>query len=430
MNAEIFTVPAVDLGPIETRHDVRSDLGPFRTFSEFRVHYPERVIQALAELYSEYNEAFVPLVNANREWSTDYQYCLNAKGVLVNYVVQIDMTGLSENFLVMAAKMSKDHLREVLKRHIYEIENSLALYQLLEKIFSRNGEDSSFKKRFRKCLDNVRRRFDRPLALLAVTEPKYEAMLASEFGQEAGVPLSESETLALSGFDKFFGPLEFQKHVAANGGISKYLVYARTSDPIAKLKKPDMRIEHPLLDDVALRMAVKASALTLNIDSPCMEYDRRINDTKAYMPTMDMAFLVTDESDLFSSEFSRWLKVHRLIDFSPRTVLRAKPLKGTYGCYGHLRGMRTDREFRSDLRRNIRQRGAYVVQPEIVPSTVIDERSRTEYTYIDRNFFGMTNGTAVFLGGVRSFVPCDSVEAKKGRNHGNHSTVMAEIVAV
>lgn len=425
-NGTIFAA----LGNIVDRDDIKSSMSPFHVLPDYRIQYPEVVIRALSELYMEYNRVFVSLVEANKEWDTDYQYCLQ-NGVPINFGVQIDMVGLPQTFLDAASTKTRFEVRDILRGQIFEIENSLAMYQLLEKISS-NGHNSFFKMRFRSILDALRRQFGKPIALLAITNQKYEAMKASEFGKKADEPLSNAEVAELSGFDRFMGPYEFQQHVEENGGRCQYILYARTSDPITKLKKPDVKVDHPLLDDPEMRRIIKANILTFNIDDPCWPINdqRRINDTKEYMPAMGMAFPITDDLDLLSSGFEKYLceqGVDLEVVVSGKTALRCKPNKGTYGCYGHVRGFLSDRKFRNELRRNMRQRGGYMVQLERQTPHIINKTDGKEYTFIDRNFFGIANGYPEFMGGFRNLIPVDSFEAHEARIHGNSSAVWAEI---
>ena len=58
------------LGSVMEKTDIRSTEGPFLVLPEYRTQYPGTVTRALENLYAEYNQAFAPLVMANREWST------------------------------------------------------------------------------------------------------------------------------------------------------------------------------------------------------------------------------------------------------------------------------------------------------------------------------------------------------------------------
>ena len=444
---------ATKLGSVQEKH-IKSSIGPLHVLPDYRTIYPVAVVHALGQLFVEYNRAFGPLVAANRENETDYQYAMGPDATPVNFAVQIDMVGLSEPFLEEAAKMTVPEVRELLRGQVFEIENSLAMYQLLERVFAREGQASSFRTNFRTAHDDLRQRFRKPIALLAVTDQKHEAMRQIEFGKQIGEPLSDDEVRELSGFDHFFGPEDFKQYLVEHDGECGYMLYVRSSDPVEKLKKPGVMVDQPLLGNPVLRRIIKANAITFNIDDPSMEPSRRINDTKGYMASMGMGFQIAEEVDLLSAElqahlakgkpfgefdgasrlslgFVAYLK-DRGVDLqqveSGKMSVRAKPLKGTYGCYGHISGPLPDGKFRGELRRNMRLRGGYVIQPELETPRITNSDG-TVYMYIDRNFFGFTNGEPRLLGGFRSLMPIESEEAKKGRVHGNGDTVWAEIVS-
>ncbi|OGE18052.1 hypothetical protein A2769_00085 [Candidatus Daviesbacteria bacterium RIFCSPHIGHO2_01_FULL_37_27] len=298
------------LGTISLRTDIKSTLGPFQIYPEYKTTYPQVVTQALENLYGEYNQAFRRLVAANKEFDKDYQYCLSPDGTPINSFVQIDMVGLPAGFLEQAATLREEDIREALRGRIFEIENSIAMYSLLEYFFSDGTQDTLFKRQFRAGLDDIRQKYGRPIALLAVTDQKYQAMRETEFGKMRGAPLTDDEVREYSGFDKFFSPEEFKKYLVENGGQSDYLLYVRSSDPVAKMKRPDLVIDEELLADDNLRRIIKANALTFNIDNPNLPIgdSRRINDTKEYLGAMGMAFPVYYGEDLTSPEFNNYLR--------------------------------------------------------------------------------------------------------------------------
>lgn len=433
LNASVDEKTSRHLGEIVTRGDIKSSIGPFHVLPEYRTQYPEAVTRALGGLYAEYNSAFRPLVDANREWDTDYQYCLNPDGTPLNGWVQIDMVGLPDRFLDRADALGEEAVRETLRGRIFEIENSLAMYQLLENLFSGGQQETLFKRQFRASLDDLRQKHGKPIALLAVTDQKYQAMRESEFGKSAGETLTDEEVKDLSGFDRFFGPEEFQQYLNENGGECDYLLYARTSDPVSKLKRPASVVEIPLLEDDNFRRIIKANAITFNVDSPAWPTGdpRRINDTKEYLPLMSMGFQIRDYDEILSEGFLRFAESQgvRPSDVTGGiAVLRAKPIKGTYGCYGHETGTVRDRKFRQGVRKGIKERGLYVVQPEMKTPKIVNETNGVEYVFIDRNFFSTDgHGDFRFMGGFRSLMPTDTVEAARGRNHGSQYTVWSEI---
>jgi len=451
---------SLHLGQVVLKRDIQSLMftpdgqlvqAEFKVLPEYKTYYPEVIIKALSNLYAEYNKAFVRLVEANREWETDYRYSIAPNGIPINGWVQIDMVGLPDSFLKVASSLDEQQVQEVLRRKIFEIENSLAMYQLLELIFSSNGEETFFRKNFRNSLNNLRKKHNKEVALLAVTEQKYQSMRESEFGKRVGEPLTCEEVRELSGFDRFFGPQDFEQYLIQNRGKCDYLLYARTSDPVAKLKRPELKIEVPLLENDYTRRIIKENALTFNVDNPnWVNGDlRKINDTKAWMSALGMAFDIYRYEDAvtivekrgekgnlqtietLSDGLVNYLKSQG-VDFSavdPREIiLHAKPMQASYGCYGHTRGTLSDREFRRELRKGLRLRGPYVIQPEIQTPTVFNLTDGQSYTYIDRIFMWTDGENYNFMGGFRSLMPIDSIEARKGRNHGSSYTVWAEIL--
>jgi hypothetical protein len=390
-------------------------------------------------------------VEGNREWPTDYRFALDPEGMPINRWVQIDMVPLPQDFLDEARRMSVGDVREALRGRIFEIENSLAMYQMMTDLFGNEEMSSSFKMYFRHSLHELRMRYGMPIALLAVTEQKYLAMKAAEFGKMPHEELTDAEVFELSGFDKFFGPEEFERYIRANGGECGYLLYARTSAPLAKLRDPSAEVSVPLLEDDAMRRVIKANAITFNIDGK----RGKINDTKGYLPLMGMAYAVASEGDVFSQELIEYTRRGKpyadfggeylspafrqyLIDqgLDPEKVargeiaVRAKPGESAYGCYGHVSGSLADREVRNELRGNLRRRGVYVLQPEMPVPVLRDSKTGLKYLFIDRNFMYTIDGEKYrFMGGFRTLMPVDSIEARKGRVHGNRSAVWAPVYA-
>lgn len=444
------------LGGIEVKRDIGSSMGPFSYSQEYRVVYPQMVIDSLSDLYREYNEVFVKLVQANRESAQDYQYTANGPDRSpANFAVQIDMLGLPDKFLSAASGLEKAAVTKLLRSSIFEIENSLAMYQLLQRIFESRSNPTRFNEQFRETLRELSELHQKPIALLAVTDAKYVSMKSSEFGKDESEPLSDEEVKVLSGFDAFFSPSQFRKHVESTGGSCEYLLYVRSSDPIDKLKDPRVKVDHPLLSDESMRSVIKRHAITLNIDTPGSEYGRRINDSKAYMPEMGMAVQIAEEFDLYTDAFAQHRKSGKdyqsfqdgqrlapaLASYLSRcgvdpidvergiVLLRAKPMLGAYGCYGHKVLNLTSRQHREWLRTNLKRRGSYVIQPEMITPQVVSEHG-ISYAYIDRVFFSRVGaGSPRFIGGFRLLMPCDSSEAGNGRIHGSSDAVSVEITS-
>lgn len=416
------------VSPIERRSDIESSFGPFFT-SQTRITYPQVAVRALYDLFREYNHTFDSLVAKNREWQTDYQLCDPW-----NLAVQIDMAGLPSAYLERLAELPLGEVREQLRHLIFEIESSISGYQWLERFFPRAGNhDSAFRRGWRDTLDGVRRRSGRPIAILAVTQEKYESVLQTEFGCAAEPPKPE-EVYGKSGFDAFWGPDQFRDHLDRNDGDLKYALYVRSSDPISRLRDPRVNVNHPLLGSSAIRKIVRAATLTANIDDPSASWSRRINDSKLYLPPMRMAYLLTEWNDIEKPEFAAYL-AQRGIDvgdvLSGSLSLRAKPAIGSYGGYGHLIGKVTKGSFRYKVRKFMRHWGAYLIQPEVPPSIAIDPVTGTAYAYIDRIHMGIgSDGDMAWMGGFRTYVPVADEVATIGRIAGQKETVWAEIEAL
>jgi hypothetical protein len=417
----------VDLGSPIVRPGIRSSMGPFQTFDPVAV-YPDVVVRALVRLYFEYDSAFAPLMKANAEFDSDYRYCRDPH----NFSVQIDMAGLSADVLDELSRMRVEEVVEVLRTRIFEIDNSIAMYQLLCRIFGRDDQQSRFETAWRAALRDLRSRHALPIALLAVTDDKYDAMLTTEFGLERGSHVGDEDVRRLSGFDRFFSPAGFAEYVNDNDGRCGYLLYVRASEPVTRLRKPGLEITHPLLADASLRRLIREHTLTINIDNP--EEDdstRKINDTKRYMAQMGLAYPISSFDDFSDRAFAEFM-AGRGVDIdsinSGEVLLRAKPDGGTYGAYGHVRGPLPSASFRSHLKRELRMRGGYVVQPDIPATCAVNTASDEMYHYIDRLFIGWRAGRPTWLGGFRNFMPANTTEAQQGRIHGNGAAVWQEII--
>lgn len=432
--SQLISEPIVArLGPKNLQEKIKTTIGPFQYLPAYKINYLEVITTALADLYAEYNQAFSTLIEENREWNTDYQYCMTGpSGSPVNHFVQIDMVGLPDEYLHAVNTFDSEKVREDLRGTIFEIENSLAIYQILAGIFSDNEGESFFGKRYRESLDALRQKHNMPIALVALTEQKYQAMREIEFGKQPGELLTNEEVLSLSGFDTFFGPDELVKHFNQTEGKSEYLLYVRASDPLNKLRDPNLVINNPILANANLRRIIKTYAITMNIDNPewPLQSSARINDTKAYLPLMRMAHPIYADDDLQSSNLRNFLRSDELSRSikSEKIIVRAKPMKASYGCYGHERGPLENSEFRRRVRKNLRMRGPYIIQPEKPTPTIINATDGNEYTYIDRNFFYTDGSIFKFLGGFRLMMLTSSTEAERGKIHNTGSTVWAEIV--
>lgn len=412
--------------------ETRSSLSPTKSFPGIRVKYPMVLENALKTLFDEYNQVFSSLVGANIEWEKDYQYCF-VNSMPVNYIAQIDMCGISNYELSLINDFDLDTAVSFLRNRIFEIENSWALYQILGSVCSTAERTSFYRVQTRRMLDEIRARFKRPIALLALTQEKYESVKACEFGRGQGEVLTSKEVFELSGFDNLFGPNDFLDHLKGSSYSCEYLLFVRASDPIEKLRKPETVVAQPLLSVPKIRKIIKENSITLNIDNPDWgRFDsRRLNDTKRYLSDMQMGFSVFSYEDIQADSFDAYLRRQGSSiaqAMSTGTKIRAKPLQGTFGCYGHIRGFLSDKDFRHDLKKNIRKRGPYVLQVEQTPPIVVNLFNNVEYAFIDRVFVGKIGDKTEWFGGHREFLPCSSHEVKSGRLHGNAQAVTAEIL--
>lgn len=435
---------ALDLGQIVIRDDIpeineAGERETHKVFREYAVQYPQTVVQALGMIFAEYNDAFQDLVRNNQEWESDYKYCQTREGKFVNPFVQIDMKGISSQLIEQLAQMPVEAVVNVLKPRIFEIENSLARYNLMRGIFSWDGQESRFQKNMDTALDRFRERFDQPVALLAVTQSKYEHMLATEFGLKPDDPRRHDSTYikALSGFDYFFGPEDFSAHIQETGRACNYILYARTSLPLDVLQNPSSKIDIPLLQNPATRKVIRENAISFNIDALDGNSATAINDTKAYLISMGLAFPVTSPDGLNSAEFMAFLAARGLVNEKgqPRAGLniRLKPTNGFYGCYQHIREMIGSATLVKELKKGLKIINSFVAQPELTITRLFNTNSQNSgsFGFIDRIFF-YTEGapeTTKFIGGLRNTIPDGEVEIKKGNIHGNKEAVWAEIFA-
>lgn len=427
-------VESHSLGTMVTRTDIPSSIERFHHYPDYVVRLPENVLRVMGEILVEYNSAFTPLVLTNQEWDTDYRFCKNGSEYM-NHLVQVDVAGLPQSFFEQAVTLPDAELKKILKGRIFEIENSLAMYNFMRGIFAKNGNPSYFQCNFDAALEELRKKHgDMKIALLAVTDQKFMAMLSTEFGIKDPTPetrIEDERVKQLSGFDKFISPAELEELIKS-GEIERYLIYARTSLPVAVLKDPKRRneVRAPLLENPETRRVIKERALTFNIDHPEGEWNRSINDTKAYMRTMNLANPVTSLDDLTSDDLVEYLIS---LGVRPEEVdeisLRAKPMHQSYGAYGHIRG-HLNKQFRAELERGFRERGPYVIQREIPPTRLKNADDGREFGFIDRIFFYISSSDASevrFMGGFRDMMPIDSQEFESHRIHGATEAVWAEI---
>lgn len=442
---------ARDFGRLVIRQDIVSDEGPFKVFPDYVTEYPDVVVGALGDLYEEYNRRFTNLILKNREWETDYRFCQRPDGVYVNGWVQIDMIGLNDEFLQLAKTLPRQEVRELLRTRIFEIENSLAMYQLLMKVFSQEGKDSLFESEWRTSLDILRHRTGKKIALLAITQEtngvkgKYELMRGSEFGKQKNDELTDDEVQTLSGFDKLFGPqevIDYWEACTQSDVESEYLFYVRPSVPVSQLRDPGQGngVYDSVLQFPQVRKFVQEYSVTPYLDPPDRPVVERLVDTKKYMSPMGMAFDINAVSDLDSLALFDYLRrqgVHPGQIVFGEVKVRVKPRELSYGVYGHIESMSLgSAELRHELEKGIKERGPYVLQLELTVPTVVNSETGEEYKYIHRNFMYATfmndkdaQGSYGWLGGFNSLARVDSALVIKEKSiHGSDDTHWAPVI--
>lgn len=457
LNKSIENYKNIDLGKVDIKNieTILSD-GKYERYFEYKIKYPSIIVKSLVDLYQEYNNAFKVLIEKNREWETDYQYCLDENNSPINYGIQIDMIALPEEFINYCQDKNppKNVIKEVLRHKIFELENSLAMYDLSQSIFEDSEKKSNIRTGFREMLDAIRKKTGKKIILLAVTEGKFYGMLSTEFGKTEKGILKEEEVQKRTGFDNFWGPDDFLQHLRENKGNCNVLLYVRSSDSIEKLKKPDLKIPNPLLEDEGIRKQIKANTITLNIDNPTdNNYSHKINDTKEYMLYMDMCFLCNSKEDILHEKYLQYLQLSKSKNqyqgpyFNDKfvqyllknnisleqiqkgnVILRAKPEKGTYGCYGHARGKVTDADkFRKPFFDGLKKRGNYVIQVEMPVLKIKNNQTDETFISMDRNFLTTGKNGEIHFCGLRFLEDESSPEAKKGNIHGSKYMRVAEI---
>ena len=438
-------IEAKDLGEIIVRNDIPeiNEAGEQEThlaFRDYSVQYPPVIVEALAQIFQEYNQVFQSLIKKNQEWPDDYKYCQTSEGKRVNPFVQIDMKGLPEQLISQLVDMPVEAVVNILKPRIFEIENSLARYNLMRGIFSWNGQPSRFQQNMDAALDRFREKYHRPVALLAVTKSKYEHMLATEFGLTPDDPRRHNPEYihALSGFDYFFGPEDFDAHLAENNGECQYILYSRTSLPLDILQNPGSKIDIPLLQNPQTRKVIRENSISFNIDDLDSDPQNAINDTKAYLEPMGMGFTVTKPEDLDSPEFLAFLAEKGLVNADGKIKselnIRLKPVKGFYGCYQHIREQAGSKTLAGKLKNGLKIIKEFVAQAELTITRVFNTNPSHPGSigYIDRLFLYTEDGTpekTMFIGGLRNLIPDGEVEMAKGNVHGNFAAIWAEIFA-
>ena len=422
LNNSVANPIEMDLGPTHTNHEIPSKLGPFMARHKHCVEMPVNVTNALLEITSEYNCAFSKIVEQNLEIPEAYQYALDkVTGEYINLVFQIDMRALPQEFLISLNNYDVPVIKEVLKRSVFEFEDSLAMLNLLRMQFETNGV-SQFRDGLDRTFDSLRKTYCKGIALLATTQEKLDSILSCELGVDHLSDVNDETVKQLLGYDKLIGPDEYLS-MLANNSAEDYLLYVRSSSPVANLRDPRLEVPFTILDDQAIRHEILRNCITLNLGA--------LNDTKVAMLNMGIGVEISSENlaeVLHDQKINQLCSEFGLNSENPR--LRLKPRDGVFGCYGHHTMNLSDLESgkrKKKLVKDLKQRGEYIVQPEL-PSTQFSSDGET-LNAIHRNFVGynMQNHQYEAIEGVLAMMPVNP-NARILTVHGSSSSSYSPVI--
>lgn len=414
---------AHDIGDKFVRYDIPSTLAPFKTYPDAPIQYPKVVQQAFNNVFEIHKATLQDTVRLNLENpDEDYRYVRNdADGTYFNPFAQIDARGLPEEFLDLVEQqhVSEEVMTKVLLNNMFEAEVSLAMVNLLQRVNPR------FNDTFRQALDVLRNRHNKEIALLAVTDPKYAAMRATEHGMTEGI-VTPQQAREITGFDALLSPAEFMDLVRKYGDDIPYMLYVRPSLPDTVLKDPRQKAPPTLLDVDDYRRVIKMNAITPNIDHRDMPPEARLNDTKKNQEAMGIAYNINSMNDLLRPELVEFL-LRRGIPLEDimagQAVARVKPMEAAYGAYGHHEGKIGSASFGNQLNKKLGLYGPYVLQPKITTPHFRNTRDGMEFKYIHRVFVTAQELGGEYMGGFCNMIPTTSHEVKGEveRIHGNGS---------
>jgi len=395
LNESVLQPDLTELGEKVIRNDIPSCVKPFLTFPEYEVNYPDRVTEQVLALAGEYNRHFSKLVEEAKNAETDYMHCYSPEAdCYVNYFFQIDMRALPQKFLDTLATYDEATINQVLRRTVFEYEDSLAMNQLLRQCIPLADGTSVFAQGYDRIMDGIRRTYNMPIALLATTDEKVASIKAMELGIDPAQVASDELVRNLLGYDTLMGPNDLLQHLEANNGNSEYLLYVRSSFPVENLKKPDAEVPKTILDDEKIKHIIKKYSITLNLDA--------LRDTKRAMLDMGQGICInrSNYDEVIASNAIEDLLMDSGIAMSDETVLRLKPMDGVFGCYGHyslpIKHIRGGKR-KNKLRKEMQKRGDYLLQVELPIYTLADiDNQNQHYHAIHRNFVGYNPETAQY----------------------------------
>lgn len=442
---------------------------PPKALREYVIYYPESLIEAYKIVCNTYDQVFMDVVKAHKDYPSDYQFAP------FNLAFQVDGPAYSEEFLEYAANVSPEILAEVITMRMFECENNLAMYGLNGRLWPEGTTNPTW----HEALDQVRQRTGKKVAVLAGTEKKLDEMVQSELYTDREHMPSQEAIRNLTGFDAFWGPANVKAHFLKHKGQdSEYVFFGRTSRPKEWLKEPLTHVEEELALSLDLLSYVRKFAITHNFDKAGLPLNHTdiIMDSKEALVKIGAAYQVRQLPDIYSSEFLAYLaqngidleaieggilterqknKLGGLFATFPSdhmlsekfiahlqargadpeqiangsSSLRAKPLKLHYGVYGHVTGSINRSNFLNKLMKEIRQRGSYILQPELKNLQIVNSNNFAEkFIAIDRVFFVRdAQGNLAPMESVRSLMPLDSPDGRENNVHEGKYTRCARI---
>ena len=420
LNEVVQSPIEMDFGETKQIIDIPSNLSPFLTKPNYIVEVPANVTQALLEITSEYNTIFSNLVKQNLETEKAYQYAYNQEtGEYINYGFQIDMRAIPQEFFPILADNDIETIKEVLKRCVFEWEDSFAMLNLLRLQFEENGE-STFSSNFDQIFDSIRDIHGKPIALLPSTPEKYQSILESELGVQHRSDISDDEIKRLLGYDTIICPTEYASMYERNLA-DNYLLYVRSSIPTANLRNPNLERPKTILDDINLRKAILENAITLNIGV--------LNDTKRGMLGMGLGVHV--DFDSFSDGDKVTSLMRELCEsygFETDNLRgRFKPLDEAFGCYGHeTTKIPCTGKSKQKMRKHLKEMGSYIIQPEM-PTTQFT-LDGVIYNANHRNFVGYNLHTQSYepIDGTMFIQPYEQ-KARVQVVHGSRQSIVTRV---
>jgi len=454
----------VDIGSATQIAPMYESETPPLALREYKVHYPESLVEAYKIACGKYDQQFMKLVQRHKIWGSDYQYAP------FTLAFQVDGPAYPDAFLKQAEFMNPNILAEFITKRVFEFEANIAAYGLNGRLWP----DGTTNQTWHAALEVVRQRTGKRVAVLAGTEPKLDEMTMYEMGITRDQLTSDKAVRDITGFDAFLGPNAllslYQKH---QGNDCPYVFFGRTSRPKSWLRNPNSQIDEGILASSEILRYVRAHAITHNFDDPTLPINHPsiIMDTKEALVLAGAAYSVTQPCDIYSQEFLQYLadngidvdeitegslnpgKKNKLggffINFPSTNLLseslivhlkargsdpalvasgeqkvRAKPLKQHYGIYGHEIGSINRAKFLNEIMEQVRIRGEYIIQPEFANLHIVDSANPHEsYVAIDRVFFVRgADGQLHPMESCRSLMPAQSLEGKKNNIHEGHNT--------